>query len=663
MRPSNTMRPTLLVFLSATAVAFDGDREAFDDSVSRMLKHLESVINDLMQAKNDSETKCAKEASWSDVAVEAADKDFEKHKSKCLALDASIIRDTADADALAAQIQKDTNTLTEKQAEKDGQNVIRANQNKEFNKKLAEMGEIIATIRSAISSLDTGGVALIQGKPKEAVMKSIPAIKAVLNAVSLSTQSAKKLDALVQESEDSKSALGDDDFGEYQTKSQDVMTLLHKLLTEAQENYAQLKAQEQSDLFEHNHLIQQLNAEITTLTNANAANRQSEAGKRAQVSSDKADLAVASQGKNLAHATLQELTQQDGVKSRSCKEFKDDTTAEINALKEAHTILNNDAVQKASVESYKAQRAAPLAMFMQLSVKYNIHETEEDEARRASAFLQDQSERLGSPVLSQIAEKVGKSKFDFVIRMIEDMVLRLEKQTSAAAYCDQQVNDNSANEQDKEVKVDKLTTQVDKLAAEQAQAKADLADLLASQNDMQKSQTAADANRAAAKLKADATIRNFQATIGAFNKGIESLQKHYSNNPGSNGKQGSRVVDMLQQELTHLKRQVLKFQAKENAEANAHKQMTHTFEANIAGMRKEESLTRKNTVTFAAELAEAQGELKDAQVEVGAIQGTVAAVQKDCDVAKTNDADRARRTEDEKAALQEALAILKGEGM
>merc|ERR1719456_1707871 len=156
-----------------------------------------------------------------------------------------------------------------------------------------------------------------------------------------------------------------------------------------------------------------------------------------------------------------------------------------------------------------------------------------------------------------------------------------------------------------------------------------------------------DVRRAAEQARnMDTVTEGFQSSIG----GLEEAGV------------AANVMDMLRQEMNKMKQRSAHLEA---AEAQAEKYYTQAkiqLEANIKGFQTTEQLGRKELITQKAELAEKEAELHDLQVQLGAVQGTLATQKKDCQVSEVNDADRARRTEKEKLALQEALAILKSEG-
>lgn len=638
MRPFNTMRPHFLVSLLALCLPVAGN-----DAVAAMVAMLQGVVDDMDTARHERDLLCTKDMEISDSAIETTSADVERYKSKTSQLEATIVRDEADSDALRTQIQKDTNTLTAKDAEKKAAQSQRAADNEAFNKKQGEQSEIIQTIRGAIAALDQGGQSLLQGKPQEAVMRTIPAIKSVVAALSITSKSAKQLDALVQASTE-----GDDDFGEYVSRGQDVMTLLHGLLEDGSAAYTETKATEQNDLFEHNRMIQELNAEMQTLQDAITQNKQALAAKKASISADTASHEVAQTNLNNSIALLATLKQDGALTDKECKDFLQDAQEQINSMNEAIKVLNSDSMQSAVT----FLQVPTGNSFVQTGVTYNDNGESQDQAR-AARFLSDMADRLGSPVLAQIGDKVAAGKFDFVIRMIEDMLLKLNNIASHSDFCESQLKIDEQASTEKSQRVDRATTTFDKLTAEVQQLKTDLADAVDSQNKQTQALTALTAQRAAAQRDNSKNTRNLETVATGFDTAISALEKA----GGS-----AAAIDQLRSKSADIKRQAIKWAALESGDDKEFKKLKGDISADIAGNQRLEKLLRKDLITKRAELAQSEAELHDLQVQLGAVQGTLATQKKDCQVSEVNDADRARRTEKEKLALQEALAILKSEG-
>lgn len=634
-----------------------GAMEAFNDAIARMMQVIKGIVSDLAQTKHEREVICTKDSELSDGAIASTQADLNRHAGKVSSLEAAIVRDTADADALAQQVQKDSNTLTAKEAEKKAAAATREAESKTYNNKIHEMGQISNTIRAAISALDTSGIAMLQGRPEQAVMKSIPAIKAVVSALSMTTKSQKKLEALVQASEES------DDFGEYVSRGEDVLSLLHDLQNDAADAYAALKATEQTSLFDFNALVQQLNNEMTTLQDAITANRQAEASKRAAISGDNMSLQVARTNLNAAKSLLADLKQNGEVQEKECKEFIADAQGEIDALSEAQSTLSQDHIQEASRKAQALDlKMNPTGLFVQLSInneKKGYKNTEGADQARAARFLVDMSDRLGSPVLAQIGEKVKGGRFDMVVRMIEDMLVKLSDIKSVEDWCATQLTADEHNVKAKQMKADQAQTKYDRLSAYFASVKHQMAETIASINAKQQELTKLTAERALANRSSKDASRALTEVTNAFDVSLNQLEQYYSTTSSSQAKKGSAIIPMLRQELTRIKRQALKWDALENTDDRAFKKMKAEIEAVIEGLQRTEKLYRSQKVQTSTELAEQEAELHATGAELGAQEGAFSTQKKDCQTAKINDEERMRRSEHEKIVLQEALVILK----
>lgn len=637
MRRFSTMRFFSLVFLAPVAL---GDVQA-------VVNILNAIINRLDQSANDKAILCAEQAQIAELAIERAASEKERFRSRKSSLNAQMVRDGADIEALQQQITKDEASLTQKEREKESAAASRAAENKAFLKKEAELSDIMAALRGAIAVLNDGsGTSLLQGKPQQAVMKTMPALKSIVSALSLDTATNKQLTALVQAADDG------EDFGEYVSRGADVNALMNKILSDASAAYSELKTAEQTALFEHNRLIQELNNEIATLRNAITMNKQAEASKKAQVSADTTSLNDAEGAFNRASALLATLKAEDEVQQKECKDFAQQTKEQINSMSEAVKVLTGPSMANA-VSMVQAKNPAFLFLQMGVATKSIADDGESADKARAARFLADMAERMGSPILSQIGEKIKGENFDFVIRMIEDMLLKLDNLSTAAEFCAHQLEIDTESVESKKAKCDRAETLYDKAQAELQQMKTDLDDTVKAQNQLQESITAFDAQREASSRERAAMLRDLQTMKDGLNAAIAALNSADVPIP-------DEAMVTLRDKLASVNNEYAQWEAVENGDEKEHKYSRGQMEADHAGMERMEKDLRRAIITQKATLAESETEMHDCQVSLGAIEGTLETQKKDCNVAEVNAQDRARRTEKEKLALQEALAILKG---
>merc|ERR1719324_2093769 len=89
---------------------------------------------------------------------------------------------------------------------------------------------------------------------------------------------------------------------------------------------------------------------------------------------------------------------------------------------------------------------------------------------QASEFLRRQAEKLGSKVLSLAAIRLGFDPFAKVIKMIKELIARLEEEAAAEAahkaWCDGELKENKLTRDAKTSEVAELTAHKEKLEGE-----------------------------------------------------------------------------------------------------------------------------------------------------------------------------------------------------
>lgn len=632
-----------LLFLAVVATPAQGD-------VKAMVETLQGVNNIMIKALSDNQEKCAKEAVEFESAIRNTQFDVERYKDKVASLGASIVRDDADSDALATQIEKDTVTLDSKTAELKRADSERAAEIVAFNQGQSELKQIITTIRSAVSALSGSGTALLQAKPQEAIMKTIPAIRSVVEALSLSTANQKTLDSFVQSAEE-----GGDDFGTYVSRGADVLSLLHSLEDDAENAFSAEKTTEQNAQFNFNKLTQEIQMEQATLQKAIQNNRQLQAGKRSNSSTNKGGLAVADTNKADAINLLNKMKSDSDIAERNCKDFEEETQDTIASMDEAIKVLSSDAIGNA-IGFLQETQILNHVLYVQLGTESKSKardDAETEDQQRAARFLSDMAERLGSPVLAQVGEKVAAGNFDFVIRMIEDMLLKLNNISNVQDFCAAQVSLDEAAVKAKNARADRTKTQYEKAVAVFAQYKAELSDTVDSIGDHQQDLTLFKTDFAKNKRDAAANLRALETVAHGFNAAVLALEKASAANS---------VVNQVRDKEAQVSKEIVRWQAIEDTDGKTFKRQVNDMEANIAGLQKSEKLLRMQIVDSRAELSNAEAELHDVQIQLGAVEGTLSSQQKDCDQSATNLENRQARTAKEKLALSEALSILKADG-
>merc|ERR1719265_2156316 len=138
---------------------------------------------------------------------------------------------------------------------------------------------------------------------------------------------------------------------------------------------------------------------------------------------------------------------------------------------------------------------------------------------------------LGSKVLSLEALRLSFDPFAKVIKMIKELITRLEEEAAAEAahkgFCDKELKNNKIKREEKTSEVNELTATKEKLEGEIASLAKDLEDLAAAQAALAKAMKEATAIREKEKTENLATIKDAKECQEAVNSALAVLKEFY----------------------------------------------------------------------------------------------------------------------------------------
>merc|ERR1719262_1458346 len=98
-----------------------------------------------------------------------------------------------------------------------------------------------------------------------------------------------------------------------------------------------------------------------------------------------------------------------------------------------------------------------------------------------ASFLAEQGQKLGSNLLSLLAQRVNADPFGKVKKMIKDMVMKLMEEANEEAehkaFCDTEMGTNKQTRDQKAAEVDELTASIEEMTAETAKMATEIKDL------------------------------------------------------------------------------------------------------------------------------------------------------------------------------------------
>jgi len=293
--------------------------------------------------------------------------------------------------------------------------------------------------------------------------------------------------------------------------------------------------------------------------------------------------------------------------------------------------------------------------------------------------IQQLGKQFHSFGLMQLASVAGSDPFVKIRGLIEDMIAKLlkeaQEEATQKAFCDEEMGKSKTSQAEKMATLDKLQTRIDGASATIAELTEAVKTLEAEIADIDSSQASATAIRTKEKADNTAAISDFKQSAEAVVKAMGVLKEFYGGaliqtsakvadkRPSFGGAKtdtGSSIISVLEVAESDFTTLLAETETEEDAAAAAY-----------------EKLTKENTVSKAAKVADAkakESEIKSLTVELGhskedhastsaeldAVNSYIDKLKPQCEEKAMSYAEKKAAREAEIAGLKEALEILEG---
>jgi uncharacterized coiled-coil DUF342 family protein len=596
---------------------------------------------------------------------------------------ATIAKESANADAAAAKIEDLSAAIATDEADLKAAGEIRAKEAGDFQAADADLAETISMLRraAAIIEREMKGGSFLQS---DSMSKITDALQTLVSAQSVTSLDKSKVQALLQSADKDEDWLGQPAgapaAAAYESQSGGILDVLEDMLEKAEAQQADGQKAEMVAKHNFEMLAQKLKDSIKH------QNDEMDRAKKAKAEADQArstaegELATATKMLNEGEKMLSDLQNDCMTKATEFDTEQKERGEELEALATAKSIL----------EEKTGGAADRTYSFLQVQASSRSKAKAAETSENVIALVQSLAAKDGSTELAQLASRlrntVSQAAMDgadpfakvkgLISEMIEKLVADAQKEADHKAFCDKEMSETKAKREDKQDEVDDLSNKIDTATAKIAKLKEEVATLQGELAEIARVQKEADETRAAEKKAFQEAKADYESGLEGVGIALQVLRDYYAEKPA-----GDESVESLLQSRKHTKATGAAtgiIGMLEVIESDFSKMLAQATAGEDQAQREYDQLTQENKVATATKTTAAEYKEKDgketaallagyesdrgvAQEELDAILEYWEKLQPMC-VAKAEPyAERKKRRDAEIAGLKQALEILENE--
>jgi chromosome segregation ATPase len=631
-----------------------------------------SPIAKVIQMVSDLETKIIGEgveaqktyeefAEWCEETSKNVKFEIKTGKNEVSSLKATIEKESANIATQTSTIEDLAADIATDEADLKAATEIRDKENADFTAQEKDLVETIDIVERAVGIIEKemkGGAAMVQLKKATTV---VDALKAMVDAQSLTAADSKKLTALVQSSSDDDSE-GAPDPAAYENQSGGVVGVLNDLLEKAQGELDAARTKEQADLNNFQMLHQSLTDEIKF------ANKEMDEAKKSKSESEESkataegDLDVTTKDLNNDLAELDELHHNCMTKANDFEAETKSRGEELKALATAKKIII-EATSLAQTSFLQRSQISTRADLVNYEAVRYVH----DLARKQhSTELSQLASRLSSTVKFSTGSQADV--FAKIKGLITDMVEKLEAEAEAdateKAYCDKELAETNQKKDDKTAEIEKLTAKIDSMSSQSKQLKGEIATLQKELGELTASQAEMDKLRAEEKALFEANSAETEKGLNGVKLALKVLNEYYSKadkaHSSSDGA-SSGIIGLLEVCESDFSKALTEMTAAEDAAQNQYDAQTKENEITKATKDQDVKYKTKEASGLDKGVAEYSSDKSGVETELSAVNEYLAQLEGRCIAKAETYSERKARREAEISGLKEALTVLENE--
>merc|ERR1719375_2945875 len=462
----------------------------------------------------------------------------------------------------------------------------------------------------------------------------------------------------------------------YESSSGSIIEMVESLGDKFEDERAAIEEKESTEKHSYDMMMQDLTSQVSHATEELDSKTAFKAKTEEEKATNEGDLADTKASKAEDEKFLADLTAECEQKAIDFEARQKTRQEELDAIGEAIEIMSSDTVAGSGTKHL------PQLIQKKSTALAQLRSSSASSVQQAVAtYLNDQARQQNSKILSLMANKVAADPFKKIVKMIKDMITKLQEEAQEEAehkgFCDSELSSNKATRDSKTEESDTLKANIEELTADIAKLAEQISELSAAIAAIDKAVAEATAQRATEKEKNTITIADAKAGKEAVARAMSVLKAYYdkaatntallqSKVPGApatfdkayTGMEGGGVMGMLEVCESDFAR--LESETTAGEAENAKSYDTFMADSTASKDAKSADMKTKEAEKQSKESAKAQAEkdLKGVSEELTAALEYYEKLKPSCVDAGESYEERVARRKEEIESLKEALKIL-----
>jgi hypothetical protein len=537
------MRGVVAVLFMAAATPAMGSAA----SVTPIQKVIGMLTDMLAKAKSEKQQEAEafkKYEEFIQLTTEEKIHSIKKEKELIEQLKADIDKAEADAMVAAKEIAAHDSDIAQWESDKAAATKQREEANAVFQETHKDYTESIDAVERALATLKAGN------KPAGEAVASLLQLYS-LNKLSAKAQNMIKSylqdnakgqpvvqNALLQDAAMAEDGTAFDDsipqakVAAYESSSGGVMEMVEQLGEKFDNERMELEKREANEAAAYEMMAKDLTGQIDAATDE----RNQKTAHKAKREGDKADAEGSlSDTEDLLAADTKFMKDMEVEKTQKTSDFgirQEVRAGEIEALTKAMEIMAGDSVAGSGGKHLPGliQKSKKVSL---VQLRASATSATPDQREAVAFFLEDKARSLkGSKVLELVAQKVAVDPFKKIVKMIQDMIAKLEEEASEEAeqkgFCDTEMSTNKQTRDTKTEESGMLKAQSEELSASIMKLGEEIAQLVTDIAEIDAAVKTATEDRFEEKDKNTATIADAKAGALAVAAATKVLQDFYA---------------------------------------------------------------------------------------------------------------------------------------